>query len=48
MNISLKIYYFFVLLPMGLIKNRLNDPMNLKFKDKHSFYHFEPGASNEK
>ncbi|CAM3376739.1 hypothetical protein XNC1_3490 [Xenorhabdus nematophila ATCC 19061] len=48
MNISLKIYYFFILLPTGFVKNKFKDPMSLKFEDKNSFYHFEPGESNEK
>lgn len=48
MNMFLKLYYFFILLPIGFVKNRTKDPMDLKFEDKESFYHFEPGAKNEK
>lgn len=45
MNTIIKIYYFFILLPVGFFKNKINDPMNLKFEDKKSFYHFESGRS---
>lgn len=48
MNLLLKFYYFFILIPTGFVKNKTKDPMNLKFKDKDSYYHFEPGESNEK
>lgn len=37
MNLFLKLYYFFILLPIGFVKNRTKDPMNLKFEDKESF-----------
>lgn len=48
MNLFLKLYYLFILLPMGFVKNRTKDPMNLKFEDRDSFYHFESGAKNDK
>lgn len=45
MNTVIKIYYFLILLPMGFVKNKINDPMGLKFAEKKSFYHFESGRS---
>ncbi|PHM24562.1 hypothetical protein Xbud_03270 [Xenorhabdus budapestensis] len=48
MTLLLRFYYFFILLPLGFLKNKFKDPMNLRFEDKNSYYHFEAGEQNEK